>query len=458
MAIVFFIYDMYVQQRNHKLVNNAARSNAIVTSLFPEHIRDQFIGPNARGPHSQSRHRQIDLTSSQWSLTSPVSINRGNDDTDFMKPGSRPIADLFLETTILFGDIVGFTAWSSVREPAQVFSLLETIYASFDRIARKTQVFKVETIGDCYVAVCGLPEPRDDHAVVMVRFARCISQRMYTLTRELEVTLGPDTGDLSLRIGIHSGPVTAGVLRGDRARFQLFGDTMNTTARIETHGLAGRVHISQDTADLLVRAGKGHWLTKRKDVISAKGKPDMQTYWVQRDDDAGILEDDCMSDSEGLDVEQSQDPEDAVGHTVVQADRKERLIDWSVETLVRLIKQVAAGRKLVTSKKQQVKREHHDSSSSMPSVEASISSTTSAAASSTLYNRPLDEIKDIIVLPEFNQSSSGNTGRNVDDIVLPEEVVVQLRQFVSIIASMYRANPFHNFEHASVSILFFTSK
>ena len=81
---------------------------------------------------------------------------------------------------------------------------------------------------DCYVAATGMPDPRKDHAVQMCRFAKDIMKKMRHLTKELEVTLGPDTGDLSLRVGIHSGPVTAGVLRGEKARFQLFGDTMNT--------------------------------------------------------------------------------------------------------------------------------------------------------------------------------------------------------------------------------------
>lgn len=87
-------------------------------------------------------------------------------------------------------------------------------------------------------------------------------ERMKSLTKRLEVTLGPDIGDLAMLMGIHSGPVTAGVLRGDRSRFQLFGDTMNTAARMESNGMRGKIHVSQDTADLLTAGGKSNWLSR----------------------------------------------------------------------------------------------------------------------------------------------------------------------------------------------------
>ena len=116
---------------------------------------------------------------------------------------------------------------SSEREPCQVFRLLETVYREFDLEARKLGVFKVETIGDCYVAVTGLPDPRDDHAIVMAKYAvRCLL-KFNVMTKRLEATLGPGTASLGIRFGLHSGPVTAGVLRGEKSRFQLFGDTIN---------------------------------------------------------------------------------------------------------------------------------------------------------------------------------------------------------------------------------------
>jgi class 3 adenylate cyclase len=162
-----------------------------------------------------------------------------------------------------FADIAGFTAWSSMRQPCQVFILLETIYGAFDAIAKRRRIFKIETIGDCYVAVAGIPEPMTDHAVAMCKFANDILATMQTLTRQMESSLGPDTGDLALRVGLHSGPVTAGVLRGERARFQLFGDTMNTAARMEQTGMKNRIQLSDTTAGCLHDRGKRYVRTKK---------------------------------------------------------------------------------------------------------------------------------------------------------------------------------------------------
>ena len=179
-------------------MNAAVRSGAIVSSLFPSTVRHRLYEEAEEKAANDARLQK-------WIRTEDVDTDAIATD-DVIAYKARPIADLFPETTILFADIAGFTAWSSAREPHQVFQLLETLYRAFDEIARRRGVFKVETIGDCYVAVAGLPEPRRDHAVVMVRFAK--------------VSLGPSTSNLDMRFGLHSGSVTAGVLRGERSRFQ----------------------------------------------------------------------------------------------------------------------------------------------------------------------------------------------------------------------------------------------
>lgn len=171
----------------------------------------------------------------------------------------------------LLNPIQGFTAWSSMREPSQVFTLLETIYCAFDRLAKQRRVFKVETVGDCYVAVAGVPYPRQNHAVVMARFAQACIRELKSLLEHLETILGPGTASLGMRFGLNSGPVTAGILRGDKARFQLFGGSVNLTARIESTGLPNKVHMSQSTKEELEKSGKGHWAVKRDVKVFAKG-------------------------------------------------------------------------------------------------------------------------------------------------------------------------------------------
>jgi class 3 adenylate cyclase len=190
------------------------------------------------------------------------------------------IADLYEECTVFFADIAGFTKWSSTREPVSVFSLLQALFAAMDKVAKKYKIFKVETIGDCYVAVTGLPNRQDNHAELMARFATECMKQMKKTTLYLASTLGDDTVELLLRIGLHSGPVTAGILRGEKSRFQLFGDTVNTASRMESTGEKNRIQVSSTTAEILIASGKGHWLNQREDLVEAKGKGTLQTYWL----------------------------------------------------------------------------------------------------------------------------------------------------------------------------------
>jgi hypothetical protein len=101
-----------------------------------------------------------------------------------------PNAKLYPDTTVMFADIKGFTEWSAPREPTQVFHLLETLYGGFDKLAKQHGVFKVETIGDTYVAVVGLPTSRKNHAMILAKFASGCLETMAILTRKLDETLG----------------------------------------------------------------------------------------------------------------------------------------------------------------------------------------------------------------------------------------------------------------------------
>jgi hypothetical protein len=223
--IVFYVYDQLVEGRQKLVLTRAVKSSAIVSSLFPKGYADRLLQQSpACSYNGRSKYSSNNIRLKSFLIGDSDNI-----------PDEHPIADLYPFATVLFTDIAGFTAWSSTREPVQVFILLQRLYQAFDVIAHQKRVFKVETIGDSYVAVTGVPEPQRFHAVIMARFARECQKKVLQITTELGTFLGPDTCDLHMRIGIHSGPVTAGVLRGDRARFQLFGDTVNTASRMERY-------------------------------------------------------------------------------------------------------------------------------------------------------------------------------------------------------------------------------
>ena len=167
----------------------------------------------------------------------------------------------------------------------------------------------VETVGDCYVAVVGVPDARKNHATAMTLFAHACIQKMTGVMNQLAKTLGEDTRKLSLRVGMASGPVTGGVLRGEKGRFQLFGDTMNTAARMESNGEPGLIHVSQSSADRLLANGRGRWLTKREDIIDAKGLGKVTTYWVKVNTDS-LTSGDCTTSNNSDD---SLSPRERIG-------------------------------------------------------------------------------------------------------------------------------------------------
>lgn len=270
-CIVFLLYDHLVESRQRLVMTSAKKSGAVVASLFPKEVRDRLYDVQSP-PEATKVQRNVPFLSTNSPEVQGL---------DQSKQKDTSIADLYPNCTVCFIDVVGFTQWSSTREPWQVFKLLETLYKSFDKTAKRLEVFKVETIGDCYVAVTGLPYPQDDHAVIMAQFVADCNIKVGRVTQHLVPQLGPDTADLCLRIGLHSGAVTAGVLRGAKARFQLFGDTVNTAARMESTSLPKKIQVSSSTADRLSKAGKGNWVEPREDDVDVKGKGTLHTFWLK---------------------------------------------------------------------------------------------------------------------------------------------------------------------------------
>ncbi|CAB3407869.1 unnamed protein product [Caenorhabditis bovis] len=176
--------------------------------------------------------------------------------------------------TIYFSDIVGFTSLSSQSTPMQVVTLLNDLYLAFDGVVDNFKVYKVETIGDAYMVVSGLPERRDDHASQIGQMSLALLHKV----KNFIIRHRPHE-QLKLRIGMHSGSVVAGVVGSKMPRYCLFGDTVNTSSRMESNGLPLRIHVSQQTHDILTR-DPGFRLDLRG-TVEMKGKGLQTTYWLK---------------------------------------------------------------------------------------------------------------------------------------------------------------------------------
>ncbi|XP_077985261.1 guanylate cyclase soluble subunit beta-2-like [Glandiceps talaboti] len=188
-----------------------------------------------------------------------------------LREGRSVEAGEYDEASVLFSDIVKFTDMCSECKPMQIVHLLNQMYLRFDRLTTVHDVYKVETIGDAYMVVGGLPTPSKAHAEKVANFGLGI------LKAAQEVT-SPSTGEpIQIRVGIHSGAVVAGVVGKKMPRYCLFGDTVNTASRIESNGVPGKVHISLYTHMVLHNTNSYKFETRGE--INIKGKGKMFTYF-----------------------------------------------------------------------------------------------------------------------------------------------------------------------------------
>jgi guanylate cyclase len=184
-----------------------------------------------------------------------------------LKRSEGVIADGFEGVTVLFADIVGFTPLSASLTPNEVVTLLNGVFTAFDRLVDGCGLEKIKTIGDAYMVAAGVPVPRADHATAVADLALAMRVELAKLREEIDAPL-------DIRIGLDSGPVVAGVIGKRKFIYDLWGDTVNTASRMESHGLAGEIHVTERAWKLL---RDSHRLRDRG-VIEVKGKGPMRTY------------------------------------------------------------------------------------------------------------------------------------------------------------------------------------
>ncbi len=186
-----------------------------------------------------------------------------------LKHGDEIIAEQFTEATVMFADIVGFTQLSSQISPTELVILLNQMFSMFDRLVEKHEVEKIKTIGDAYMAVAGLPVPRNDHPQAIANLALDMQQALADFNVQYNQSF-------SIRIGINTGPVVAGVIGLKRFIYDLWGDTVNIASRMESHGVAGVIQVSETTYECL----KEQYRFKKRGTIPVKGKGEMNTYFL----------------------------------------------------------------------------------------------------------------------------------------------------------------------------------
>jgi class 3 adenylate cyclase len=186
-----------------------------------------------------------------------------------LKQHQDVIADAFPDVTVLFADIVDFTQRSQRATPAQIVQVLDELFSAFDQLARRHGLEKIKTIGDAYMVAGGLPNPRPDHA-------QAIAEMALAMQVEVARRADPSGQPLQVRVGIDTGAVVAGVIGRDKFIYDLWGDTVNTASRMESHGVAGCIQVTARTRQRL----RDGYRFRRRGPIQVKGKGEMETWFL----------------------------------------------------------------------------------------------------------------------------------------------------------------------------------
>jgi adenylate cyclase len=190
---------------------------------------------------------------------------------DRLKHRAGTIADRFEAVSVLFADVVGFTPLSTRLGADELVALLNTVFSDVDDLARKYGLEKIRTIGDAYMAASGIPTPRTDHAQVIVAFA------LELRDHAAQYVVAGERRGLPLRIGIASGPAVAGVIGTSKFQYDLWGDTVNTASRMESHGVPGRIQLTEATYRLV----RDSFECVPRGEIDIKGKGRLSTWFVE---------------------------------------------------------------------------------------------------------------------------------------------------------------------------------
>jgi adenylate cyclase len=233
----------------------------MATAIFIVHL---FTGDTARAEarlaeeHARSERLLLNI------LPAPISAR--------LKENGESIADGFDDVSVLFADLVGFTELGDRLSPGELVAMLGRVFSAFDDLAEALGIEKIKTIGDCYMVAAGLPERRDDHAIAVARMALGMREALTRINRERG-------SSLRLRIGLHTGPVVAGVIGKRKFIYDLWGDTVNTASRMESSGVPEEIQVTRAVYERI----KDRFELVPRGPIQIKGKGAMETYLLKRE-------------------------------------------------------------------------------------------------------------------------------------------------------------------------------
>ncbi len=244
-----------------RLVSGAVSDLALLAAVL-------LLGEAVRGRRALDREHRLLLAERERSerlllnvLPAPIAAR--------LKQGEEVIADGFPEVTVLFADLVDFTRRSQDTTPERVVQVLDDLFSALDELAERHGLEKIKTVGDAYMAVGGLPEPRPDHAEAVAEMALAVRE-------EVGRHLDPAGRPLAVRIGIDTGPVVAGVIGRRKFSYDLWGDTVNVASRMESLGVSGCIQVTDRT----YRRLRDRYRFERRGPVQVKGKGELVTWFL----------------------------------------------------------------------------------------------------------------------------------------------------------------------------------
>jgi class 3 adenylate cyclase len=268
-GVVAWVFRMRLQQLQQRerelanLVNERTREIRRQVKILDEQAQEiELANDELKGKNQLIEEERMKSERLLLNILPPAVAER-------LKSGERIIADKFDSVTVAFADIVGFTKMSAQISPEHLVENLSMIFTNFDQLAAQYNLEKIKTIGDAYMVVGGLPKPSTDHAERMADMA-------LALQRTITELMGTGDDSISVRVGLHTGPVVAGVIGVQKFSYDIWGDTVNTASRMESSGEPRMIHCTEDVYVLL----KDKFIFQERGELAIKGKGMMRTYFL----------------------------------------------------------------------------------------------------------------------------------------------------------------------------------